>query len=72
MKDATVQLWQGMPGGFITHEQQAEQDAHYWRGRSVQEKMQVITELAEWYARIHGIDLDAQGPKRIARVIERV
>ena len=54
-----------------THQEQADEDARFWRDQPVASKMRAIAEMAEWYARMHGIDLDAQGPKRTARVVQR-
>ena len=51
----------------------AEQEAatvRYWKSQAVASKMRAITEMAESYARQHGIDTDAQGPKRTTRRIQ--
>jgi hypothetical protein len=49
---------------FTSHEEQEDADLRYWRDQSVAEKVKTVGELAEYFARTHKIDIDAQGPKR--------
>lgn len=56
---------------FSSHEEQEEQDLRYWRDQPVADKLRAVAELAEYYASMHRIDLDAQGPKRIVRSVQR-
>ena len=55
---------------FESHQEQADADLRYWRGQPVAEKVKVVAELAEYFAAIHKIDLNAQGPKRVVSRIE--
>ena len=54
---------------FKSHEEQADADLRYWRGQPVAEKVKVVAELAEYFAAIHKIDLNAQGTSK--RVVSR-
>jgi len=56
---------------FSSHEEQEEQDLRYWRDQPLSEKIKAAAELAEYFARLHRIDLDAQGPKRVVVHFER-
>lgn len=56
---------------FASHEEQREAELRYWSERSLIEKLETVAELAEYYASIHKIDLNAQGPKRVVSRVER-
>jgi len=56
---------------FSTYEEQEEEDLRFWSQQTVPYKVQTVADLAEYYARMHKIDLDAQGPKRIAVRVQR-
>ena len=56
---------------FSSHAEQEEQDLRYWRDQTVAMKLRAVAELAEYYASVHRIDLDAQGPKRVIRSVQR-
>ena len=56
---------------FSSHEEQETADLLYWRDQPVTEKLSVVAELAEYFAAIHKIGLDAQGPKRVVVRVER-
>jgi hypothetical protein len=49
---------------FESHQEQEEADLRYWRDQPVSEKIKAVAELAEYFAKVHKVDLDAQGPKR--------
>jgi hypothetical protein len=55
---------------FNSHEEQELETQRYWQTQTFAAKMQAVAEMAEFYARLHGIDLDAQGPKRVTRSIQ--
>jgi hypothetical protein len=56
---------------FESFEEQEQETQRYWSAQSFTAKMQAVAEMAEAYARQRGIDINAQGPKRITRSIER-
>jgi hypothetical protein len=56
---------------FSSFEEQEEEDLLFWSRQPVSVKVQAVAELAEYFARTHKIDIDAQGPKRIALRIQR-
>ena len=56
---------------FSSHREQEEQDLRYWRDQTLEFKLRNVAELAEYFAYTHKIDLDAQGPKRIAVRVQR-
>ncbi|MES2390372.1 MAG: hypothetical protein V4555_01940 [Acidobacteriota bacterium] len=56
---------------FSSHEEQEEEDLRYWRDQPVPAKIVAVAELAEYYARLRKIDLNAQGPKRVVVRFER-
>ena len=56
---------------FSSHEEQEKADLLYWRDQPVAEKVKAVAELAEYFASIHKIDLNAQGPKRVVIRIQR-
>ena len=56
---------------FESHQEQEEADLRYWRDQPLDEKLKTVAELAEYYASIHRIDLNAQGPKRVVSRVER-
>lgn len=56
---------------FSSHEEQELETLRYWRDRDVAEKMQVAAELAEYFSRIHGVDVHAQGPKSVIVRVQR-
>jgi hypothetical protein len=56
---------------FDSHQEQEESDLRYWRDQPVSEKVKTVAELAEYFAAIHKIDLNAQGPKRIISRVKR-
>jgi hypothetical protein len=56
---------------FSSHEEQREADLRYWRDRTLIEKLETVADLALYYASIHKIDLNAQGPKRVVSRVER-
>ena len=57
---------------FHSHAEQESETLRYWAGRPTEEKAQAVAEMAESFARIRGIDIDAQGPKRVVARIQRV
>ncbi|HEX9201230.1 MAG TPA: hypothetical protein VF865_16845 [Acidobacteriaceae bacterium] len=56
---------------FASHQEQEEADLRYWRDQPVAEKVKAVAELAEYFAAIHKIDLNAQGPKRVVSRVKR-
>lgn len=56
---------------FDSFAEQEQETQRYWGAQSFTSKMQAVAEMAEDYARLRGIDIDAQGPKRVTRSIER-
>lgn len=56
---------------FESFEEQEQETRRYWMAQSFTSKMQAVAEMAEVYARQHGIDIDAQGPKRVTRSVQR-
>jgi hypothetical protein len=50
---------------FSSFEEQEEHDLRYWRDQPLRAKIKAAGELAEYFARLHKIDLYAQGPKRV-------
>jgi hypothetical protein len=50
---------------FSGHAEQEEADLRYWRDQPVSEKVKAVAELAEYFAAIHKVDLNAHGPKRV-------
>ncbi len=56
---------------FSSYEEQETADLRYWRDQPVTEKLKAVAELAEYYAAMHKIEIDAQGPKRVIVRIER-
>jgi hypothetical protein len=56
---------------FGSFEEAEANDILFYRERSVPDKMQDIADMALAYARNHGVDLDAQGPKRFTQRIQR-
>lgn len=56
---------------FSSHEEQEREDLRYWSRQTVQFKIETVAELAEYFARTRKIDLNAQGPKRVAVRIQR-
>jgi hypothetical protein len=56
---------------FSSHEEQEHEDLLFWSRQPVSVKVQAVAELAEYFARTHKIDIDAQGPKRIALRVQR-
>ena len=56
---------------FSSHAEQEECDLRYWRDQPVAEKVKTVGELAEYFAAMHKIDLNAQGPKRVVVRVER-
>ncbi|MDP9039213.1 MAG: hypothetical protein M3O02_08070 [Acidobacteriota bacterium] len=56
---------------FTSHQEQEEAGLRYWRDQPLAEKVKAVAELAQYFAAIHKIDLDAQGPKRIAVRLQR-
>jgi hypothetical protein len=56
---------------FSSHQGQEDADLLYWSRQPVSAKVQAVAELAEYFARVHKIDIDAQGPKRIALRVQR-
>ena len=54
---------------FSSFQEQEAETVRYWSSQSFAQKMQAVEEMAEFYARQHGIDLNAQGPKRITRTV---
>jgi|GEM_PF-3221637 hypothetical protein len=56
---------------FSSFEEQEQEDLLYWSRQPVSAKVQAVAELAEYFARTHKVDIDAQGPKRIALRVQR-
>ncbi len=56
---------------FKSHEEQAGADLRYWSGQPLTEKVKAVAELAEYFAAMHKIDLNAQGPKRVVSRTQR-
>jgi hypothetical protein len=56
---------------FSSHAEAEAADIRFYRERSVPDKMQDVSDLALMYAEMHGIDLNAQGPKRFTQRLQR-
>lgn len=56
---------------FSSFEEQEEADLRYWKAQSLRMKLTTVAELAEYYASLHRIDLNAQGPKRVVVRVQR-
>jgi hypothetical protein len=56
---------------FSSFAEQEAEDILFYRDRSVPDKMQDIADMALAYAKNHGIDTDAQGPKRFTQRLQR-
>ena len=56
---------------FSSHAEQEIEDLRYWRGQPLAEKVKAVEELAQYFAALHKIDLDAQGPKRFVVRFQR-
>lgn len=56
---------------FRSHEEQEAEDLRYWKRQPLVEKLKAVAELAEYYAAMHNIDLNAQGPKRVVVRVQR-
>ena len=56
---------------FSNHAEQDAETLRFWSMQSAQEKFKAVAEMAEHFSFVHGIDLHAEGPKRIAVRIER-
>jgi hypothetical protein len=56
---------------FESHEEQEIEDLRYWRDQPLSEKVKAVAELAHYFAKIHKIDLHAQGPKRVVVHVQR-
>ena len=56
---------------FKYFQEQEEADLRYWRDQPVTAKVKVVAELAEYFAALHKIDLNAQGPKRVVVRVQR-
>ncbi len=53
-------------------EDQEQETIRYWKTQNFSAKMLAVQELNEYWARMHGVDVDAEGPKRTTRVVPRV
>jgi len=56
---------------FESFEEQDRETIRYWKAQPFGAKMRAIAEMAEAFSRQHGIDTDAQGPRRVTRRIQR-
>ena len=56
---------------ITSHAEQEKADLLYWRDQPVPEKLKAVAELAEYFAAMHKIELNAQGPKRVVVRVER-
>jgi hypothetical protein len=56
---------------FNTPAKQDQETIRFWRTQTFADRMQAIDEMAQYFASQHGIDTDAQGPKRVTRRFQR-
>ena len=56
---------------FSSHEEQEESDLRYWSTQPLSAKVDVVAELAQYFAEVNHIDLYAQGPKRLVTRAQR-
>ena len=57
---------------FSSHAEQELETMRYWKTQNFSAKMRAVQELNEFWAQMHGVDVDAEGPKRTTRVVPRV
>ncbi len=56
---------------FSSHAEQEAETQRFWSTQTTQEKFKAVAELAQHFSSIHGIDIHAQGPKRLVVRFER-